>query len=51
MITHEAIGAHLPGGFLASLLQGLQEPQPVLVIVEDGLTAISTVHDVINGSR
>jgi hypothetical protein len=38
-------------GFVASLAQALEESVTVLVVLEDGLTPISAVHHVVNGTR
>jgi hypothetical protein len=41
---------NLPGGFLAGLLHCLEKEETVFVIVEDGFTAVTTAHDMIDGS-
>jgi hypothetical protein len=51
MIVHEAIGMNLPGGLGASFAQGFEKEETVFFIVEDGLAAVATAHDVIDGSR
>src|ERR1044071_2662977 len=48
MIAHEAKGMHLPMGLLACLCKRAQETLPILVIFEDGLPAIPTIHHVIH---
>jgi len=32
VISHQAVSMDLPGGFLAGLREGVQKPQPILVI-------------------
>ncbi len=51
VVAHETIGVHLPTGLLTGLAQGLEEPVPVLIVVEDLLAAVATVHQVVDGSR
>jgi hypothetical protein len=42
---------NLPIGLATRLAQGLDKSLAVRVILEDQLTPISTVHDVVNGPR
>jgi hypothetical protein len=48
MVAHQAIGMHLPLGFLAGLAQRLQKELPILVITDDVFTMVSPIDDVIN---
>src|ERR1051326_960959 len=48
VIVHQAPRVNLPVGFLTGFCQRVQEEQPVLVVVEYGIPAVATVHDVIN---
>jgi hypothetical protein len=50
MIQHETIGVHLPGGFAAAFVQGLDEANTVVIFAKDRLSAITPIHDVVNGS-
>src|SRR5438067_51995 len=49
MIAHQAIRMELPGCFLASLSQRLQEVLPINVVQVDFLAPIAPAHDVIHG--
>ena len=51
MIGHQTIRMHLPARLEAGLAQCAQESLAVGVILEDRLTAIPSVEDVIKGSR
>ena len=51
VIGHQAEAMYLPAGLVTALTQRLQKPLPVLIILEDSLTAVATVHDVIDGTR
>jgi hypothetical protein len=44
MVAHQAVGMDLPGRFLARLRQSRQEPFPVLIVLEDSFTPITTIH-------
>jgi hypothetical protein len=48
MIAHQAEGVDLPLRLGASLDQGLEKPRAVGVVAEDGLTAVTSIHDVVN---
>ena len=39
---------HLPTGLLTNLFQGDQKQAPVLLITEDVLLVITTIHDMVN---
>ena len=49
MIAHQTVGLDLPPGLLTSLPQRRQEPRPILLILEDRLALVTTVHHVVNG--
>src|ERR1035438_7001665 len=51
VVAHEAIRMHLPAGLLTRLRERLQEPLPVLVILENGLPPVAPIHHVINRPR
>ena len=51
MIRHEHVGVDLPPGLGASISQRLDEPLPILVILENSFPPIPAVHDVINRLR
>src|ERR1039457_6989774 len=51
VVAHEAIRVHLPTGLLARLRERLQQPLPVLVILEDGLPPVAPIHHVIDRPR
>ena len=46
MIAHQAVGMQLPLRLLARLAQGGEKPLPILVILENILSAIPTIHHV-----
>ena len=50
MIAHETIRMDLPAGLGAGFAEGGQESAMVEVILEDGLAAVATVHDVVDGA-
>src|SRR5438309_10947516 len=50
MISHQAIGVHLPTGFAARLAQGREEAFSVVSVAKNILASISAVHHVIYGS-
>ena len=49
MVSHQAVRMHLPLGLGASLTQRGEELLAVVVVLEDILTLVPTVHDVIHG--
>ena len=51
MIRHEDIGMNLPARLGACLSQGLEEPLPIPVILEDRLAPVPAIHDVLDGAR
>ena len=50
MIRHQAIRMQLPLSFATSLGQGLEEAFPIGVILEDGFTAVTPIHQMVNGA-
>ena len=48
MVRHEAKGVHLPVGLLAGFPKGGQKTLAIMVVLVDGLPAITTIHDVIH---
>jgi hypothetical protein len=48
MVAHEAEGVNLPIGFGAGLAESFQKPFPVGVIAEDGFTAVTAIHHMVN---
>jgi hypothetical protein len=48
VIAHQAIGMNLPIGFLTRLSQSLEQEFSVLIIAENVLPVIPSIHDVIN---
>ena len=50
MIAHEAVRMHLEIRFLTGFSQGLEEVLAVHIIGEDVLPAITTTHDVLDGT-
>jgi hypothetical protein len=50
MITHQAIGVHLPIGLSARLPERLEEGLAILVIQENGFPPIPSVYDMVNRS-
>ena len=48
MIAHQAVRVHLPLRFVTSLAQRGQELLAVLVVPEDILALVPTVHDVVH---
>src|SRR5437867_8664820 len=46
--SYQTPGMHLPFGFSAALAQGLQEPRPVCVVLENGFAPVPAVHQVVN---
>ena len=48
MIRHQAIRMNLPFSFATSLGQSLKETFPIHVILEDGFTAVPTIHHMVN---
>ena len=50
MIAHEAVGVHLPTGFLTGLSQGFEEVLPVHIVQVNVFPAVPAAHDVVNGS-
>jgi hypothetical protein len=48
MIQHQAVRMDLPTGLRTGLAQGQQKMLTVLVILEDALTPVASVHHVIN---
>src|SRR5438552_6518811 len=51
VVAHQAPRVNLPVGFSASLGQGVQQQEPVFVVMEDRFTAVSPVHGMVNRSR
>src|SRR5687768_18375338 len=51
MVPHEAIGVHLPAGFLAGFGQRFEEIMTANVVEEDILAPIAAAHQVVNGTR
>ncbi len=51
VVGQEAKGVDLPLRLGASLTEAVKESLAVLIIGEDGLAAITAVHDVIDGAR
>jgi hypothetical protein len=51
MVQHQAPGVHLPIGLPARLPQRFQKQQPISVVTENRLSAIPTIHHVINRPR
>src|SRR5437899_997447 len=49
MISHQTPGMHLPVGLGAGFGEGGQKTLPVQVVVENGLTPIPAIHDVVHG--
>jgi len=45
MITHQAIGMHLPAGLEANFPKSFQETFQIRIIVKDRLLPIPTIHD------
>jgi hypothetical protein len=45
MIAHETPGMNAPAGPGGSFGEGFEEANVVVVIAEDGLTAVATIHD------
>ena len=50
VVAHQAIGMHLPTGFLARFGQCLDEVLPIHVIDKNGLPPVSSAHDMIRGT-
>ena len=48
VVAHQAPGMDLPVGFLTGFTKGVQEQPPILVIQENGLAPVATIHRVIN---
>jgi ABC-type uncharacterized transport system involved in gliding motility auxiliary subunit len=48
MVKHQAVGMHLPPGLLTSFTQRVDKPLSILVILENLLTPIPTVHHVVD---
>ena len=44
VVAHQAIGMHLPTGFLARFGQGLDQVLPITVIEKNGLPPASSAH-------
>ena len=48
MIFHQAVGVHLPAGFLAGLSQRFEEILSIHIIYENVLAPVAPIHDVVN---
>jgi len=48
VVAHQTIRMHLPAGLFAGLPQRLKEPVAILVVLEDGVATVATVHNVID---
>src|SRR5437879_5460341 len=51
VVSHEAKRLHLPTGLLAGLIQSLQKTPPIVVIIENLLAPVSTIHQMVNRAR
>jgi hypothetical protein len=51
VVAHQAIRMHLPTGLLTDLSQRLQQSLPVLVVLEDGLPPVASIHHMIDCPR
>ncbi len=51
MIVHQTPRVNLPVSFLARLGQGVQEQQPIFIVVKDRLAPVPSIHHVINRPR
>src|SRR5262245_38673346 len=51
MIHHQTIPQYLPTGLAAHLAQRFQETLPVEVILENRLSAVTAVHDMVDRAR
>ena len=47
MIAHEHPGMHAPAGHLAGLRQRVQKKAAVIIVMENGLPAVTPGHDVV----
>ena len=48
MIRHEDVGVNLPSRLGASLVQCLDEPMPIHIILEDRLAPVAAIHQVVD---
>jgi hypothetical protein len=48
VIFHQAIGMHLPAGLLARLAERFKKPLTVLIIGEDRLPPVASIHHMID---
>jgi hypothetical protein len=51
VVGHETIGVDLPAGLPTRLPERFHETQAILVILEDGLTAVAAIHHMVEGAR
>ena len=49
MITHETPRMELPAGFFTGFAEGVEEAAAILIVVEDGFTAVPAIHQVVGG--
>jgi hypothetical protein len=51
MVGQQTIRMNLPGGLPTGLGKGLDKTLTILVVLEDGFTPVTPVHDVVDGPR
>jgi hypothetical protein len=51
VVGHETVAVDLPACFQAALLEGAEKAMAILVVAEDRLTVVASVHNVIDGAR
>ena len=51
VVGHKAKAMDLPKCFFAAFLQCGQKPFAVLVVIEDALSMVATIHEVVNRPR
>src|ERR1022692_1383840 len=51
VVQHQTISMNLPACFVARFAEGFQKTLPILIVLENRLSPVSPVHDVIDRSR
>src|ERR1017187_8814318 len=51
VVQHQTISMNLPAGFVARFAESFQKTLPILIVLENRLSPVSPVHDVIDRSR